>query len=141
MSSRRWLLALSIVLLAVAVGAALITVPAAAKEGVRATLEQPVRLGAQAGQTIRVAWRLLDENGRRFGASGIYLRVSRCGRGPLMVPAAKHGHGRYVARVNMPQGGVRKLIVGLKGWRIIGKRTQRADVFFQFDPVLSRRCA
>jgi hypothetical protein len=36
---------------------------------------------------------------------------------------------------------VRKLLVGLRGVRIIGNRRERADLFFQFDPPLHRDCS
>lgn len=120
---------------------ALLAVPAAAKEGVRAKLDAPVRLDAAAGKTVRVAWRLIDAEGHAFGAGGIYLRVSRCGRAPFTARATARGRGHYVARFTMPRGGIRKLVVGLKGWRIMGDRRERADVFFAFDPPLQRRCA
>jgi hypothetical protein len=119
---------------------ALFALPAAAKEGVRATLDKPVRLGTAPGRTITVAWHLVDRAGRPFGASGIYLRVSRCGRKPLLVDATEHGSGAYSARVKVPKGGIRKLLVGLEGWQIIGDKQRRADMFFQFDPPLARRC-
>ena len=121
--------------------AALLAIPAAAKEGVRAELVEPVRLGTPAGETIKVAWKLIDEQGRPFGASGIYLRVSRCGRRALTVPATERRGGGYSARVKVPKGGIRKLRVGLRGWRIIGDRKERADMFFPFDPPLVRRCS
>jgi hypothetical protein len=119
---------------------ALLAVPVAAKEGVRAKLDRPVRLDSAPGKTLRVAWHLVDAAGRPFGASGIYLRVSRCGRRPLRIAATTRGHGGYSAHVKVPQGGIRKLLVALKGWRIIGDRTERADAFFQFDPPVYRRC-
>ena len=121
--------------------AALLAMPATAKEGVRAELDEPVRLGTPPGETIKVAWRLVDDEGRAFGASGIYLRVSRCGRRGLTVPATERSHGGYSARVKVPRGGIRRLRVGLRGWRITGDRKERADVFFQFDPPLVRRCS
>jgi len=124
-------------------GCAVLAAPAVAKEGVRAKLDAPVRLGAAPGTTIRVAWHLVDEDGRRLGASGIYLRVSRCGRGPLRIPATERGNRsnrRYSARVRVPKGGIRRLLVGLKGWRIVGERRERADVLFRFDPPIQRRC-
>jgi hypothetical protein len=120
---------------------AMLAVPAAAKEGVRATLDEPVKLDARPGTTITVSWRLVDEKGQPFGASGIYLRVSRCGRAPLTVPATEHSAGRYSARVKVPKGGIRKLLVGLQGWRITPDRTTRADKYFQFDPPLARNCS
>jgi len=122
-----------------AVGALLAT-PTAAKEGVRAKLDEPVRLDVPPKTTIRVAWHLVDEEGRPFGASGIYLRVSRCGRKAMRIPATARGRGGYSARVRVPRGGIRKLLVGLQGWRIIGDRRERADAFFQFDPPVYRRC-
>ena len=121
--------------------AALLAMPAAAKDGVRAELDEPVRLGTPPGKTIKVAWHLVDQDGRAFGASGIYLRVSRCGRPPSTVPATERSGGGYSARVKVPKGGIRRLSVGLRGWRIIGDRKERADVFFQFDPPLVRRCS
>jgi len=127
-------------LVGVIAAGAMLAAPAAAKQGVRAKLDGPVHLGTAPGKTIRVAWRLVDENGRPFGASGIYLRVSRCGHRPLRVPATERARGSYSARVKVPRGGIRKLLVGLTGWRIIGNRTERADAFFQFDPPLYRRC-
>src|SRR5688500_3988107 len=115
--------------------------PAAAQDGVRAAVDEPGRLGTPAGETIKVAWHLVDQEGRAFGASGIYLRVSRCGRPPLTVPATERSRDGYSARVKVPKGGIRKLRVGLRGWRIIGTRKERADRFFQFDPPLVRRCS
>jgi hypothetical protein len=120
---------------------ALVALPASAKDGVRAKLEGGVRLGAAPGTTIPVTWRLVDARGRAFGASGIYLRVSRCGGGVRRVKARELGGGRFTARVRVPTGGIRRLRVGLEGWRIpAGGTAQRADVIFAFDPPLVRRC-
>ena len=131
-------LLLSVLIAAVA----LLALPAAAKDGVRAELDEPVRLATPPGETIKVAWHLVDGEGRAFGASGIYLRVTRCGgRSPMTVPASERSRGGYSARVKVPKGGIRRLRVGLKGWRIIGDRKERADVFFPFDPPLVRRCS
>jgi len=58
-----------------------------------------------------------------------------------MIPAAARGHSGYSARVTVPKGGIRKLVVGLKGVRIIGSRRKRADLFFQFDPPVYRDCS
>ena len=107
----------------------------------RAELDEPVRLGTSPGETIKVAWQLVDQEGRSFGASGIYLRVSRCGRPSSTVPATERSGGGYSARVKVPKGGIRRLRVGLRGWRIIDARKERADKFFQFDPPLVRRCS
>jgi len=131
----------SLLLAVLIAGAGMLAVPAAAKDGVRAKLDEPVRLGTVPGETITVAWHLVDPKGQRFGASGIYLRVFRCGGGPLTVPATQRRPGAYTARVKVPKGGIRKLLVGLRGWRIIGGERERADKFFRFDPPLTRRCS
>jgi len=119
----------------------LLALPASAKEGVRAKLEGTVRLGAAPGKTIGVTWRLVDAHGHAFGASGIYLRVSRCGGGLRRLKARNLGGGRFAARLIVPPRGIRKLRVGLAGWRIAGGKAQRADMLFEFDPPLVRRCA
>ena len=118
---------------------ALLAVPAGAKEGVRAKLDNAVRLGTPAGKTVRVAWHLVDADGGHFGAGGIYLRVSRCGHPPVKVRAISRGRG-YSARFRVPRGGMRKLLVGLEGVRIVGEHRERADRYFQFDPPLQRDC-
>ncbi len=122
------------------VAVALLAAPSAAKNGVRAKLDRPVRLDTAPGHSVRVAWHLVDQDGRPFRASGIYLRVSRCGRPPLRVPAVAHGDG-YTARVTVPRGGIRKLLVGLPGWRYVaGKPKVRADAIFAFVPPVYRDC-
>lgn len=120
---------------------ALLAVPAAAKDGVRALLIEPLRLDSAPGTTLTVRWRLVAKDGTRFGASGIYLQVARCGRRPLKIAASVRGSG-YVARVTVPRRGLRKLTVGLEGWRSTpGQPAKRADKYFQFDPPLTRNCA
>ena len=124
-----------------ALAGVLVAPPVAAKDGVRAKLDEPVRLGTPPGETMRVAWRLVDDEDQPFGAGGIYLRVSRCGQSLLRVRATAHGQGRYSVRLTAPKNGIRRLAVGLQGWRIIGDRRERADMIFAFDPPLSRRCS
>ena len=53
----------------------------------RAELDEPVRLGTSPGETIKVAWQLVDQEGRSFGASGIYLRLTLW---PALVDGARH---------------------------------------------------
>jgi len=121
----------------VVAAAALLAVPAEAKDGVRAKLDRPVALHGV--KTVTVKWRLVDEDGELFKASGIYLRVSACGRARVEVPAKRSGDG-YTATVRVPPRGLRKLIVGLQGWKTANGRTTRADRYFQFDPPLARDC-
>jgi hypothetical protein len=127
---------LSVVLSALLV----LALPASAKEGVRAKVEGTVRLATAPGRQMRIVWRLVDADGREFAASGIHLRVSRCGGGLRRVNARTLGGGRYSARVIVPPGGIRRLAVGLEGRRTVGATTRRADVVFAFAPPLVRRC-
>ncbi len=107
-----------------------------------AIADRPVDLGAKPGTMLRVFWHLEDADGNRFGAGGIYLRVSRCGRGPLLVPARDRGRGRFSARFRVPRRGIRKLMVGLEGMRIYPDgREERADRIFNFVPALGRPCS
>jgi hypothetical protein len=127
--------------LAAAAALVLLAMPAAAKEGVTARLDRPVDLSAPVGRAIRVAWHLRDAHGHAFGASGIYLRVSRCGHRPLLIPATARGHGGYSARLRVPKGGIRKLLVGLEGIQITAGHTTRADAYFAFVPPVYKDCA
>lgn len=116
--------------------AAWLAFPAAAKEGVRAELDAPVDVYTPAGRTITVRWHLEDAGGRGFGGGGIYLRVSRCGRKPVRVPATAVGRG-YTARFKVPKPGIHRLTVGLPGWRVYpGGKRERADAYFAFKPAL-----
>ena len=113
--------------------------PAPAKEGVVAKLARPVDLTAPAGTPMHVRWWLESADGLGFGGGGIYLRVHRCGRRTLTITAREEPGIRYAARFRMPKR-IRKLSVGLPGWRMYQGRTERADAYFEFDPPLRRRC-
>ena len=129
-------------LLAVAAaGLGLLVLPASAvpKEGVHAVATAKVDIAVKPGRLLRVPWRLEDAEGKPFGAGGIYLRVHRCGRPALKIPALELGGGHYTAKFRV-RGRIRKLTVGLEGWRTAGGRTTRADVFFDFVPAIGRRC-
>lgn len=120
--------------------AALLVVPASAKEGVVAKLDNRVSLKTAAGEAMTVRWHLVDADGGRFGAGGIYLRVYRCGR-PSHDVTARVTRTGYSARFRVRRGGIRKLVVGLQGWRMYPSgRRERADVYFPFDPPLRRTC-
>ncbi len=120
----------------------LLVIPAAvAKEGVRAKLVTPVPLQAAPGETIPITWTLSysDRGARhRFGASGVFVRLlSASGGAPVKASGteerARDRSGRYVAEVRVPEGGIGGIRIGLEGIRIIGGRTEDADVFFPID--------
>ena len=121
---------------ALALAAAL---PAAAKEGVRATLTTRVPLDAPAGTRLEVAWKLASraEDGRRpFGAIGVFVRLRSAsgGRAEIGVaPIGSHSNGEYAASVVVPKGGIGDVEIGLHGWA----DGTPADVLFPItnDPV------
>jgi hypothetical protein len=127
--------------LAVTLGLLLLAPPAVAKEGVRAFALRPVALDAKPGTKLRVVWRLRSEDGHTFRAGGIYLRIRRCSGRSMSVPAKTLRRGRYSAAFTVPAGGLRRLRVGLVGWRMTPGHRERADVFFPFAPPLERPCA
>ena len=138
------------VALIAALGCALLAAtPAAGKDGVRATLENPGQLSqAAAGERVRVAWTLgsaaqgpaLATPGRiaprGFGASGVYVRIRGASGAAPQVVSARPGSpaGRYVADVTIPEGGISSIAIGLEGYRYVrGQAPARADVLFAID--------
>ena len=118
--------------------------PAAAKEGVRATLNTVIPLDASPGTKLKVAWRLayVDENGRRrpFGANAVFVRLlSRTGSGAktAYVPSGPYSDGEYSATVAVPEGGIRDIQIGLRGFTSGANGTHNADVLFPItnDPL------
>ncbi|HET9673702.1 MAG TPA: hypothetical protein VFP31_02750 [Gaiellaceae bacterium] len=101
---------------------------AATKEGAQAHLTSELPLGADAGATIRVSWRVdvPDESGvrRPFNAIGMFVRLlSRTGA-PASTGFASggaHADGRYVAEAQVPAGGIGGIRAGLRG---------TTDIFF-----------
>lgn len=134
----------SLSLLAV-VSAALVAVqPAAAKEGVEATLNTIIPLDAPPGTKLKVAWSLafVDEHGRRrpFGANAVFVRLlSRTGSGAqtAYVPSGPYADGQYSATVAVPEGGIRDVQIGLRGFTSGANGTRNADVLFPItnDPL------
>ena len=114
---------------------------APAKGRVQARIENRVQCDASPGSTITVAWHLffVDRNRREpFGAGGVFVEL----RGAAgATPSRKHAAGRrghFRARVRVPDGGIRRLRIGLEGWRYVGDEVFDADVFF---PVVNPPCA
>lgn len=129
----------------VAAGALVVVLPAAAKEGVKATLLTRIPVDAPAGARLEVAWKLfsIGEHGRHepFNAGGVFVRV-RSASGA----AAQEGFARgaaqpagvYRAAVVVPKGGgIGDVEIGLMGWTNGPNGTRRAGVFFPItnDPL------
>jgi hypothetical protein len=110
--------------------AALAFVPAAgAKDGVVARLANPEVLRAPGGTRVGLVW-TLKEGRQPFGAAGIYVRLN----GGREILAATLAPGRFRARLTIPRGGVRSIVIALQGWATDANGTRRADYRF---PILN----
>ena len=123
-----------------AVATALVAaLPAAGKEGVRATLLTRIPLDAPAGTRLEVAWTLtyLDHGRRRrFGASGVFVRL-RSAAGRSAETGFASGAGDYRATVVVPKGGIGDVQIGLRGWTNGPAGTRESDTLFPItnDPL------
>ena len=82
-------------------------------------------------------WKLtyLDDDGKRkpFGAGDVFVRlVSASGAAATegFDSRGAHPRGEYAATVIVPEGGVGRVEIGLRGWATGPGRTRRADVLF-----------
>jgi hypothetical protein len=123
---------------------ALVTaLPAGAKEDVQATLTSPVALDAPTGTRLTVTWTLfvVDEDGQRraFGADGVFVRLlGPSGAASEDVSTGRaHDAGEYEATVLVPEGGIRDIELGLRGWVSDANGTRRSDLIFPItnDPL------
>jgi hypothetical protein len=110
---------LLLLLVAVAGAAALTAGQAGAKEGVYARVATPIDREAAAGTRVTVVWTLYYvEEGKRhpFSAEDVFIRFFGAGDSrSRRVNAAAVREGRYRARVTVPRGGVRRIVIGLMG--------------------------
>ena len=137
-------------ILGIASAALFAALPAAAKEGVEATLRTSIPLDAPAGTQVKVAWTLayIDENGQRqpFGANGVFVRLlsaSGADSEEGVAPMGAHPTGEYEATVIVPDGGIGDVEIGLRGWTSGPTGTRRSDALFPItnDPVGVARVA
>lgn len=123
-------------LVGVVVWALVTALPAGAKEDVRATLTSPVPLDAPAGTPLTVTWTLVfvDENGQRrpFGADGVFVRLlgASGAESEGIATDGAHDTGEYEKTVLVPEGGIRDIELGLRGWVIDANGTRRSDLIF-----------
>jgi hypothetical protein len=93
--------------------------PAAAKEGVKATLTTKIPLDAAPGTKLEVGWTLayLDDNGRRqpFGAGEVFVRLLSAS-GARAETTFVDGSGSFIAKVAVPEGGIGDVRIGLRGY-------------------------
>jgi LPXTG-motif cell wall-anchored protein len=110
----------ALALLGIAAAGLVAALPAAGKEGVKATLRTSIPLDAPAGTPLRVAWTLgyVDEHGRRqpFGGGGIFVRLRSASGAGAETGLARGTPGDYVATVLVPDGGIGDVAIGIHGW-------------------------
>jgi hypothetical protein len=120
--------------------AALISaLPAAAKDGVQATLTTKVPLDAEPGTKLEIGWRLAYvEHGKPhpFGASGVFVRLGSASGAAGHTGFADGDNGRFTATVTVPEDGIGDVQIGLRGFTS-GVRSGRSDLLFPItnDPL------
>jgi hypothetical protein len=129
---------LTLALLAFAV-ALFSAMPAAAKDGVHATLTTKVPLDAEPGTKLEIGWRLAYvEHGKPhpFGASGVFVRLGSASGAAGHTGFADGENGRFTATVTVPEGGIGDVQIGLRGFTS-GVRSGRSDLLFPIknDPL------
>ncbi len=128
------------VLVAVAAAVLVGALPAAAKEGVKATLTTKIPLDAAPGTEVAVGWTLayLDEAGRRqpFGAGEVFVRLLSAS-GARAETTFVDGSGEFTANVAVPEGGIGDVRIGLRGY----SDGRPSDMLFPItnDPLPGRR--
>jgi hypothetical protein len=125
--------------LAVMLAALVAAAPAAAKEGVKATLQSKVPLAAEPGTKVQVRWKLwfLDNGVRRpFGAGLVFVRLVSA-TGERSETAFVDGSGDYAATVTVPKGGIGDVQIGLRGFSDASPKPGEADMVFPItnDPM------
>jgi hypothetical protein len=133
---RTKLLPTAAVVLAAALFAA---VPAAAKDGVHATLTTKVPLDAEPGTKLKIGWKLAYiEHGKPhpFGASGVFVRLRSASHAASNTGFAKGDSGTFTATVAVPEGGMGDIQIGLRGYTS-GVRSGPGDLLFPItnDPL------
>jgi hypothetical protein len=121
--------------MSVGIAASVAVAPAAAKEGVHATLVTAIPADARAGTSLDLSWRLFTFGPRGkhvpFSAGAVFVRLrSANGSASRESLASPTGPGLYRARVFVPDGGIGLVQIGLQGWSSGSTGTHRADVLF-----------
>lgn len=109
----------SVTLLALLVAAVLVAAQASAKEGMVARVLTPIDREAEPGTRVTVVWDLfaiVDGKRHAFGGGDVFIRFFGAGESrSRRVPAEPIREGRYRARVSVPSGGVRRVVIALMG--------------------------
>jgi hypothetical protein len=122
-----------------------LALPALAKEGAEARLDTALPRDAQPGSTIDVGWSVFSIEGEKtypvYG-SPVYIRLV----GPdgtsateMMGKEVPSGSGHYTASIQVPDGGIGQVIVGMIGEACTAGGCQRSDMIFPLtdDPLVT----
>ena len=123
-----------------------LAVPVLAKEGAEAKLDTALPRDAEPGSTVKVGWSVFSIDGdetRPIYGSPVYIRLV----GPdgtsateVMGTEVPRGSGHYTASIQVPEGGIGEVIVGMVGESCVdGGVCQRSDLLFPLtdDPLVS----
>jgi hypothetical protein len=127
------------------VGALSLAVPVLAKEGAEAKLDTALPRDAESGSTVEVGWSVFSIDGDKIYpvyGSPVYIRLV----GPdgtsateVMGTEVPRGSGHYTASIEVPNGGIGEVIVGMVGESCVeGGACQRSDLIFPLtdDPLV-----
>jgi hypothetical protein len=126
----------SVALIAGLAVACVLAAPAAAKEGVRATLTTPIPLDAAPGTKLHVAWKLASRDGTPFGGGDVFVRLLSAS-GARAETAYVNGGGTFAADVVVPEGGIGDVQIGIRGWSSGPNGTHESPLLFPItnDPL------
>ena len=107
-----------VVLLAILAAGVAAVQPAAAKDGVRATLSGTIPKDAVPGTRIVVSFTLRDGAGRPFNAARVFVTLicpTRDASSTAFASHSSHADGRYRVVTTVPAGGLGSMRIGLRG--------------------------
>jgi hypothetical protein len=123
-----------------------LALPVLAKEGAEARLDTALPRDAEPGSTIALGWSVFTIDGERtypISGSPVYIRLV----GPdgtsateVMGTEVPSGSGHYTASIQVPDGGIGEVIVGMIGEACVdGGGCQRSDMIFPLtdDPLVT----
>lgn len=127
------------------VATATLAVPALAKEDAEAKLDTAIPRDAQPGSTLDVGWSVYSISGdtqEPLYGSPIYIRLvapDGTTSTEAMGTETPRGSGHYTASIEVPAGGIGKVIVGLVGEACDANGCARSDIIFPLtdDPLVT----
>jgi hypothetical protein len=93
--------------------------PSLAKCDAVARLDPPIATGARPGEIITVTWTvswLCGGTPMRFEKTGVFIRLVGDDMRQVFVNRSAPTPGRYVGRIAVPAGGIRRVEIGMNEW-------------------------